>query len=262
MKIVVLMDNAAKDASLAAEHGLSLYIETGKHRILFDAGHSGAFANNAQAMGVDLHAVDMAVLSHGHNDHGGGLARFLQRNDDAPVYVSRHAFEPHYSGERDISIDPVLRGSGRLIETGDTCRIDAGVTLLSCNGTVRRYPDRSEGLFVQENGRRMRDDFRHEQYLLLEEDGHRVVVSGCSHKGVENVVAWLRPDVFIGGFHFMKIPVQGEGAQQLSRAAQVLLCGHTQYYTGHCTGLAQYEYLRSLMGERVRYLAGGEIVAL
>ena len=57
--------------------------------------------------GVDLAAVDLAVLSHGHYDHGGGLARFLELNSTAPVYLNEHAFEPHYHGaERYIGLDP------------------------------------------------------------------------------------------------------------------------------------------------------------
>ena len=79
MKLWVLMENTACREDLAKEHGLSLYLQTGERHILFDAGQSGAFADNARAMGVDLEQVDTAVLSHGHYDHGGGLNRFLDR---------------------------------------------------------------------------------------------------------------------------------------------------------------------------------------
>ena len=92
------MENTAAGENLAAEHGLSLLIETGEHRILFDAGQTGAFADNAARLGLDLSTVDLAVLSHGHYDHGGGLARFLEINCHAPVYVNPHVFEPHYNG--------------------------------------------------------------------------------------------------------------------------------------------------------------------
>ena len=95
MKITVLTENTACRESLACEHGLSLYIETGCHKILFDAGQSGAFADNAEALGIDLSAVDFAVLSHGHYDHGNGLVRFLEINGTAPIYLRRDTFGFH-----------------------------------------------------------------------------------------------------------------------------------------------------------------------
>ena len=71
MKLVTLMENTTCREDLCCEHGLSLYLETGDHKILFDAGQSGAFAENAEKLGVNLQNVDFAVLSHGHYDHGG-----------------------------------------------------------------------------------------------------------------------------------------------------------------------------------------------
>ena len=88
MKLWTLMENTTCDANLVCEHGLSLYIEANGQRILFDAGQTGAFADNAQNMGVDLSQVDLCILSHGHYDHGGGIKRFLEVNDHAKVYVS------------------------------------------------------------------------------------------------------------------------------------------------------------------------------
>ena len=98
MKIWTLMENAAAREDLAAEHGLSLLIETGAHRILFDSGQSGAFADNAEKMGLNLGTVDLAVLSHGHYDHSGGLLRFLEYNDRAKIYVDQYAFDCCWHG--------------------------------------------------------------------------------------------------------------------------------------------------------------------
>ena len=72
MKIVTLLENTAGREGLRAAHGLSLYIETPRHKLLFDMGPNEDFLANAGALGVDLTAVDLAVLSHGHYDHGGG----------------------------------------------------------------------------------------------------------------------------------------------------------------------------------------------
>ncbi len=73
MKITTLLENKTTCDALRCEHGLSLYIETAKHKILFDSGASDAFWENAKALGIDLAQVDIAFLSHAHNDHCGGL---------------------------------------------------------------------------------------------------------------------------------------------------------------------------------------------
>ncbi len=89
--------------NLHAEHGLSLYLETGESKMLFDMGQSDAFVANARSLNVNLAAIDFAVLSHGHYDHGGGLRAFFNTNDHAPVYISRHAFEKHGNTSGGIS---------------------------------------------------------------------------------------------------------------------------------------------------------------
>ena len=98
MKLSVLMENTARSSEFFREHGLSLFVETENRRILFDMGQTDRFAENAARMHVPLETAELAVLSHGHYDHGGGLKRFLQLNRYAPVYVSPYAFEPHFSG--------------------------------------------------------------------------------------------------------------------------------------------------------------------
>lgn len=97
MRIFTLMEDTACAPDFVCEHGLSFYIETGSSKLLFDMGQTDLFLKNAAALGADLSAVDTAFVSHGHYDHGGGLAAFLEINDHAPVYVHQKAFEPHFS---------------------------------------------------------------------------------------------------------------------------------------------------------------------
>jgi len=259
MKIWMLMENTARESRFAAEHGLSLYIEACGKRILFDMGQSPAFAENAQKLGVDLAGVDFAVLSHGHYDHGGGLARFLQINDRAPVYVSRHAFGPHFNaGGRYIGLDPALQDNPRLIPTGDFLRLGDGFELSSMNGAETILPIDSAGLTA--HGRN--ETFRHEQYLLIFEAGRRVLISGCSHKGVCNLAHWFRPDVLVGGFHFKSLDPQGKGRAMLEQAVDFLKTLPTQFYTCHCTGMEQYEFMKLRMGDQLRYAACGDVFTL
>ena len=99
MKITALLENTASDCCMLTEHGLSLYIEAQGKKILFDMGQTDLFYKNALTLGIDLAEVDIAILSHGHYDHGGGLEKFLEINKKAPIYVSSRAFEPHYNGK-------------------------------------------------------------------------------------------------------------------------------------------------------------------
>ncbi len=293
MKVTTLIENTTADPSLHCEHGLSLYIETGEHKILFDMGQSAAFADNAQALGVDLGAVDLAVLSHGHYDHGGGLSRFLEINPTAPVYLSQHAFEPHYNGTDkyiglDAGLDPCLASSqevdserfDRWIFTAMDVGVDRGIWLYVAEGREGTYPLDPAGLRMAagnpvrelvevevtkapvchslESGFLIPEDFRHEQYLMIHENGKRILFSGCSHRGILNIMEWFRPDILIGGFHFSKIDPEGEGRAHLDQAAEILSQYDCTYYTCHCTGLRQYDYLKEKMGERLHYLSTGQ----
>lgn len=263
MKIYALMENTPYCVGFAAEHGLSLYIETERHKLLFDMGQTGAFAGNAIELGIDLSQVDLAVLSHGHYDHGGGLLRFLEQNDHAPVYVSEHAFDSCYHGtKRYIGLDQGLEGLERLVRTKDAFRIDEELLLCTCNEKEYVYPLDPAGLTVEREGNFVPDPFFHEQYLVIQEKGKRVVISGCSHKGVRNIVEWLRPDVLVGGFHLMEQQVSEGKNSRLDETAEALLQYPAVYYTCHCTGQKQYEYLKGKLGERLRYLASGQMIEL
>ena len=97
MLIKTLVENTAISKDFGSEHGLSLYIETKKHKILFDVGASELFLQNAKKLGVNIADVDFLVISHGHYDHGGGLKTFLKENTKAEVFLHRLAFEKHYA---------------------------------------------------------------------------------------------------------------------------------------------------------------------
>ena len=84
MRITALVENKS-DCELTPVHGLALYIETEKHRLLFDLGPDDTLLKNAEKRGIDLGQVDAAVISHGHFDHGGALAAFLEVNRTAKI---------------------------------------------------------------------------------------------------------------------------------------------------------------------------------
>lgn len=257
MKIVSLVENTSLNETLVSEHGLSLYIETDKNKILFDMGQTDLFAENAKKLGIDLSQVDIAILSHGHYDHGGGLRKFLEINKKAFVYMSKYAFGQFYNGrEKYIGLDDSLRAAKRIIYTDDVVEIAEGLTLFHCNHLEKRYDLGSFGLNKKVEGKFIPDDFLHEQYFIIEEGGKKILISGCSHKGILNIVEWFKPDVLIGGFHFSKLPLD-EG---LESYAKILDNYDVEYYTCHCTGIEQYQFMKNYMSG-LKYLATGDSIA-
>jgi len=243
---------------MKTEHGLSLYIETGCHKLLFDMGQSELFYENAIALGIDLTEVNIAVLSHGHYDHGGGLRKFFEINNHSPVYIQRNAFLPHYNGtEKYIGLDPALENNPRIVFTEDEYRISEHLLLFSCNHMERRNNFGSFGLNEKVGDRLIPDDFRHEQYLLIEENGKRILISGCSHKGILDIADWFSPDILVGGFHFSKMELN----EQLADAARKLAHYPTYYYTCHCTGTEQFMYMKQYM-KNLYYLACGDTIEI
>ena len=106
VKITALLENTAARADMQTEH--------------------------AEMLGIDLADVDLAVLSHGHYDHGGGLAVFLEKNDHAPVFIHKDAFLPHYNGtQKYIGLDTALVSHPRIVWTEDAYRIDENLRLFS-----------------------------------------------------------------------------------------------------------------------------------
>lgn len=278
MRVTVLVENATPSSRLTARHGLSLFLEVERPdasplRVLFDMGPDATLVDNARVLGVDLSTADLAVVSHGHADHGGGLGAYLAATpaSSAPVYVRPGAFARHLSGSlerhHDISLDGTLAGSERIVWTNAVHKVAAGLTLFS--EVARRVPEpASNGRLFEmgEDGRIVRDAFSHEQSLLVEEAGRAILVSACSHAGILNIMDRAeelsgRPlDAVIAGFH-LTAPSAGtlEDAARVEELAHELERRAARYYTFHCTGMAAFGILRDVLGPRVTYLTcGGE----
>ncbi len=264
MRITVLADNVSNDKELFAQHGLSLYIETQSKKILFDMGQDGLFLDNAKKLGIAMDSVDAAVLSHGHYDHGGGLKIFFEKNRTACVFVRPEAFGEFFNSENKyIGLENHTEYSHRFCFAADCTALDENMMLITCTKKELPYPHTSFGLTKKDGEENVPDDFCHEQYLLINENNKKILISGCSHKGICNIAEIFRPDVLVGGFHLSKLdPSDPDSAEKLRSVAYTLGALDTVYYTCHCTGLAQYEFLKSNGCPNLTYLSCGMTVEL
>ena len=274
MVIEVLVENRTSSPDFSCEHGLSLYIETGKHKILFDMGGSNIFLENAQKMGVDLSLVDIGILSHGHSDHGGGLPAFLALNKNAQIYIHEKADEGHYARRNqdkiaEIGILPQVMEAPKVICTKGDWQVDDGLLLFSTVNKKQLCSKANDVLLCKKDAEYFKDPFEHEQNLLLIENGKKILVTGCAHRGIVNIMARAMElaggplDAVLGGFH-LSIPSTGkcEADELIAGVAEYLNSYETKYYTFHCTGIEAYKKLKLVLGDKISYLETGNKLVL
>ncbi len=262
MEITSLVENTS-NCELKAKHGLSLYIETQKHRILFDLGPDRTLFDNAKKRNIDLTRIDMVIISHGHSDHGGALRDFLKINSIAKVYVQRKAFEPHYSKtlflKIPVGIDKALEAYPQVIPLEGDYRIDDELFLFTVSEAYKCYSP-INGVLYDKNGK---DGFSHEQNLIITEN-QSVLIVGCGHAGIVNILDRAKsylPKVCVGGFHLNNpLTKKCVPSALLDEIAEALRdCKDTQFYTCHCTGEKAFQYLSKRM-PNLSYLSCGESI--
>jgi 7,8-dihydropterin-6-yl-methyl-4-(beta-D-ribofuranosyl)aminobenzene 5'-phosphate synthase len=280
MRVMALIENSAPEdrSDLQPEFGLSMYIERDDLRILFDTGASDAFVKNAAVMDVDLSEIDVAVLSHHHFDHGGGLQAFLDINRRATVYLGQGPLTGRWFKtlaviKRPIGIDLGLLESSaeRFSFVEGTTEIAPGVFLLTEIGSAHERPKGNRNLFVETGEGLVHDPFDHELVMVVHEDDRMVVFSGCSHNGILNMIdaAVTRfPDVPVkavfGGFHLIGLPFFNSMAASRSEVEeigrQILKRVEGKVYSGHCTGQKAFGVLEGIMGDSLELFATGASV--
>lgn len=277
MKIITLIENTAGNTGLLCEHGLSVYIETGKHKVLVDAGASAQVLENAKALGVDLTQVDTLVLSHGHYDHSGGILPFAELNPSAEIYMQNSAVLEYVStshgNEHYIGIDQKILELPKLklftMEEGEIFKIDEELQIFSGITGKRLSPNGNKTLFQRINGEMIRDSFVHEECLAVFAEGKKLLFSGCAHNGIVNILDRYQelygcdPDYVFSGFHMMKDDEYNEDDISIIRGtAEELKKKHTVYYSGHCTSQAGFDLLKEILGDQLHYMHSGTLVNL
>jgi len=279
MKVKVLLENTKlENSNLCTEHGLSLFLKKDNKKILFDTGGpNGCAINNASILGEKLSDVDFVVLSHGHNDHTGGILKFFELNDKAPVYLKKEALNPFYSQK---THDRKFIGTNsrvsedyfdRLKFVNNTLEIIPDVFIVPNIQKKFKVPSNNSYLLTENENGISRDTFNHELFILIR--GKKLtILSGCAHNGIKNIISAAK-DIFpnmmiktiIGGFHLQS------GSSDSLQAKDEEICDIAQFLinenvekvlTGHCTGDKGFNILKTVLKEKIERIYSGMDISL
>ncbi|RLD87807.1 MAG: MBL fold metallo-hydrolase [Bacteroidetes bacterium] len=279
MEIITLIENevAEGNVGLKAEAGLSLFIKSNGLNILFDTGSSGAFADNALKLGVDLSSVDFVVISHAHFDHTGGLARFFAVNKTAKVYIRQQATGRYYYKlaflKKEIGVDQKLlkEYADRFVFVQDDVQINEDIKIVTHFSTKHKLPSDSKHLVTKKENKLVPDDFAHEQMLVINEGDNVYCFTGCSHHGILNMVESVQLNEdnrlnVIGGFHMYNPITKGlsEKKEDVFETAGLFAENKQldQIVTGHCTGKGAYRLLKGVLGDKLAGLHTGSRISI
>jgi 7,8-dihydropterin-6-yl-methyl-4-(beta-D-ribofuranosyl)aminobenzene 5'-phosphate synthase len=264
-RITILYDAFGKPSAMTQDWGYSALVEHDGKRILFDIGNNpGIFARNVKAAGVDLKKLDFVVLSHRHLDHTASLSHLLDLNPDVKIYVPRDGVfggsipskfyrrqdslpdeMRYFAGEPS---EPLTSGvpwlNGKFVMVDSTLEVMPGVHLISL---ISESPGTKELPEVS---------------MAFETPRGLVVVAGCSHPGIERIVAAaarIQPKVHsvFGGLHLPTAP-----DPEIARIATAL---HDTYKVeriapGHCTGEPAFYHFKKTWKDRYTYAGVGSVI--
>lgn len=257
MKLVVLCDDHAR-APFTAEHGFSLWLETKKgDRILFDTGATDVFMKNAALLGIDLSDVTDVVLSHGHYDHVGGL-RYLLKVSHPKIWVRREIGFPKYSKARyagppwpwekiEETVGPINYVDDHVVELHNTAFVWGPARM------ENTFEEPDPAFFVKDGKATKRDYFEEELNLTLKTSKGLVVITGCAHRGIVNIVSEAkrlfgkRIHLVLGGFHLVNAPI--EKIQWVAGRLNELGIEHLA--PCHCTGEEAIRYFKSSFRDKI-----------
>jgi 7,8-dihydropterin-6-yl-methyl-4-(beta-D-ribofuranosyl)aminobenzene 5'-phosphate synthase len=268
-QITILYDAFGDRPGLVRDWGFAALIEYGGKRILFDTGNDPAiFARNVRTLHADLRRLDFVVVSHRHGDHTGGLSYLLKVNPRVTIYAPKENFGtfgaeiPSGFVRSVAALPPRMRYYGgalpaaivssspwpqaHFVRVDTLTEVAPGVAIVS---TVSRTPGTLE---------------LRELSLALRTPAGVVLVVGCSHPGIETILAAARPlgehvHAVFGGLHLVVTP-----DAEIARIAKALRDDWRvdRMAPGHCTGEPAFEALERAFGSRYVYAGLGTVVKL
>jgi 7,8-dihydropterin-6-yl-methyl-4-(beta-D-ribofuranosyl)aminobenzene 5'-phosphate synthase len=268
-RLTVLYDAFGRDPALQKDWGYAALVEVAGRRILFDTGNNAdVFAKNTRARGADLSKLDFVVMSHRHGDHMGGMAHLLSVNPTVRIYAPREGFGVYGSDlpsafyRKDETLPPEQRyydgkppevmrfgaaWPGANIELIDkTTQIAPGIHLIAL------VSDKPGTLELRELS------------LAIDTPDGMIVVVGCSHPGIDNIVkaaTAINPRIhFVGGGFHLVVAKDPEIHSMVEVLRDTYKIAHIA--PGHCTGEPTFAALKKAFGDRYLYAGLGTTIEL
>ena len=268
-QITIIYDAFGKPSAMNKDWGFSAYIEFNNKKILFDTGNNVAiFKHNVETAGVDLKEIDFVVISHRHGDHTTGLIYLFEINPKVPVYVPKEKFGI-FGGKLSGTFYPQVAELPKHMRTfnGDTHDYIAGGTPWEEANfiPVTSITEVFDGIYIlpttsETPGTR---DLNEISLALHSKEG-LVLVVGCSHPGIDNIVdlaTSIDRRIFniFGGFHLLS-----KTDAQLSEISTSLkrIYGVQNISPGHCTGEPAVSKFSKLFGKNYLYAGLGTTIVL
>jgi len=199
--IRTLCENTAAIKGVLGEWGWSVIVETGDSTIMLDTGASGIVMKNAEKMNVDLLKTDVLVLSHGHNDHTGGLQDVLTDIPGVRIICHPDAWEAKYKKNKNGNMDYIgIMASKDFVESAsdmtlsvEPVMIDRNCLFLGSIPMTVNYESLDDDFFVKEKDGSFRQDYLNDDSaLVVKTDKGLVIVTGCAHRGIVNTIVHAR----------------------------------------------------------------------
>ncbi len=268
MRITIISENTVGRRIGLGEHGFSAFIETAGANYLFDTGSGHSVVKNSLELHKDLRSIKKIFLSHGHFDHTGGLPEVLKLKGRVDVHAHPGIFLDRIHLARENKTETTqfvgipykrryLESLGaNFIFNKDFVEVEKGVFL---TGEVPRnspFEKPDPMLFAEIDGKMALDVFADDQSLILNTRKGLVLVLGCAHSGMINIVNHVIQKTgkkkfyaILGGTHLdFLTPEQMKASVKALEKVEVEKIG-----VCHCTGMRAAFRLQQKFGDRFFY---------
>lgn len=274
MKIkTVIEDHPNADKDFAYEHGISVLFKADNVEYLFDTGLTGLLMENFPKLNEDPNKIQTVVLSHGHNDHAGGLITLLKGIETKPdIYLGEGFYNPKYkilpNGELEFKscgfVEEDLKDYNVVVVDKKDTKLSEHVHLFSRFQATNDFEHIPDKYVIKRNDMLEEDLFREEIAIGINTPEGLVLIVGCSHIGIVNICHSIlknhryRIRGIIGGTHLINCT-----DERLEKTLDYLKKLDLEFLAvSHCTGDMNFERIKEVFKDKFIFNTSGNIIEI